>query len=84
MKILIAAMMTLALLAGCNKDPESATQVNKEFAVDKLFTHEGCTVYRFIDDGRKYYTNCSGSVSFTRSCGKGCVYDERITGGKHD
>ena len=75
-KILI--ILAVALLTGCGKPAETSTAVGKEFVVDKLFTHEGCTVYRFSDGGNaRYYTNC-GSTAWTRQCGKGCVRQEGI------
>ncbi len=52
------------LLAGCNKEPESVQQVGSSFEVGRLFTTDGCTVYRFSDGGRNvYFTNCTGSTS---------------------
>ena len=73
MKIILALAIALAL-TGCTKPAETSTQVGLEFVVDKLFTHEGCTVYRFSDGGHsRYFTNCSGSVSWAESCGKGCT-----------
>ena len=66
--------MTAVLLSACTKPPETSTAVGLEFVVDKLFTHEGCTVYRFVDGGYpRYFTNCSGSVSWSEFCGKGCT-----------
>lgn len=71
-KILI--ILAAALLAGCSKPAETSTAVGTEFVVDKLFTHEGCTVYRFSDGGNKrYYTNCQGSTSWQENCGKNCT-----------
>lgn len=61
------------LLAGCNKEPESVQQVGRSFEVGRLFTIDGCTVYRFIDGGRSvYFTNCTGSTSssYQTSSGK--------------
>ena len=85
MKILIAAVTVLALLAGCSKAPESAVQVNREFQVDRLFTYEGCTVFRFEDAGyRRYYTDCKGTTSAYQTSGKNCTRDTDVVGGKHD
>lgn len=60
----ILFILTLLLFTGCIKKPLEISQTeNKEFAVEKLFTFDGCTVYRFSDDGGiKYFTNCKGSV----------------------
>lgn len=74
--ILIAV---IALLAGCLKKAETSTSAGTEFVVDKLFTHEGCTVYRFSDGGNsRYYTNCQGSTAWTEQCGKGCTRQQGI------
>lgn len=70
----VLAIFALTLLAGCSKPAETSTAVGKEFVVDKLFTHEGCTVYRFSDGGNsRYFTNCQGSTSWIEQCGKGCT-----------
>jgi hypothetical protein len=68
------------LLAACTKPAEQTSNVNAQFEVDRLFTNEGCTVYRFNDAGHHYYVVCDGnpeSIS-QKSCGKGCVRDENI------
>lgn len=78
----VFAMLALVILAGCTKPAERAEQVNANFNVETLFTHEGCTVYRFKDGRDHYFTNCSGSTSTTHSCGKSCVYTEGVEGGK--
>jgi hypothetical protein len=76
-KILILA--AILALAGCSKPAETSTSVGREFVVDKLFTHEGCTVYRFNDGGNnRYFTNCQGSTSWTESCGKNCTRQMNI------
>jgi uncharacterized protein YceK len=83
MKKIFLALALLLTLAGCNsKEPESAAQVNVNFTVDKLFTHEGCTVYRFMDAGReRYYTNCKGSSQWEESCGNNCNRSAGVSGG---
>lgn len=59
------------LLVGCVKAPNKIdTTNNPEFTVDLLFEHEGCKVYRFQDDGSKYFTNCKGSVQWSNLSGK--------------
>lgn len=73
MKILLS-LFIVSLLLGCSKPAETSTAAGVEFVVDKLFTHEGCTVYRFSDGGNKrYYTNCQGSTNWSESCGKNCT-----------
>jgi hypothetical protein len=70
----VLAIIALTILAGCSKPAETSTAVGVEFVVDKLFTHEGCTVYRFSDGGNKrYFTNCNGSMNWRESCGKNCT-----------
>lgn len=72
MKYIIGIFM-LFLVAGCQKKAESSVAVGGDFVVEKLFTHEGCTVYRFEDSGNnRYFTNCSGATSWNESCGKNC------------
>lgn len=51
---------------------------NTEAVVDELFTHAGCTVYRFVDNNRyHYFAKCAGSTSTETTrvehCGRGCV-----------
>lgn len=75
-KLLI--LISLLTLVGCTKQAEHSSAAGREFTVDKLFTHEGCTVYRFYDGGNRYYTNCSGSTSWKENCGKGCTRDVNI------
>ena len=75
----VLAILALALLAGCSKPAETSTSVGVKFVVDKLFTHEGCTVYRFEDAGyKRYYTNCQGSTSWKEDCGKNCTRDMNV------
>ena len=72
MKKFLTVLAVLAL-TGCGKPAETSTSVGREFVVDTLFTHEGCTVYRFVDHGNsRYFTNCQGSTNWTERCGKGC------------
>lgn len=78
----ITALVTLALLAGCSGPAEVTQTVGGGYQVDRLFTHEGCTVYRFEDGGfSRYFTNCRGSASWTESCGKNCSRPVEVSGG---
>lgn len=62
MKKLLLASCLLLLVAGC-KGKEEITTKEGDFRVEKLFTKDGCTVYRFLDGLRLvYYTTCSGTV----------------------
>lgn len=91
MKRAIIAIAALLALVGCEKGPERPTPAGKDFTVDTLFTHDGCTVYRFSDAGYlRYFTNCSGTTMTHRNenyrCGKNqyCTRTlmEDVPGGK--
>ena len=51
MKSIFFVMIAALAVAGCTKAPEYSSPAGREFVVDKLFTHEGCTMYRFSDGG---------------------------------
>lgn len=80
------SIILVVFIFGCAGDPElrSATE-NPDYSVDTLFTHDGCTVYRFDDAGKfRYFANCkSGQTSTTwaESCGKNCISDVAIQTG---
>ncbi|MFJ2549560.1 hypothetical protein ACIOVF_24280 [Pseudomonas sp. NPDC087612] len=82
---LALCLLLLATLAGCREpDKPAATVVAGTYKVDKLFTVDGCTVYRFLDGGGyKYFTNCSGTTAWSEDCGKGCDPQKGIPGGDH-
>lgn len=65
MKRLMKCMTIIAVmisLTGCEKAPEVQIR-SGEFNVERLFTVDGCTAYRFRDSDRAiYYTNCNGST----------------------
>lgn len=80
----IAAIIAVStILVGCEKPAEHTTIKGAGFKVETLFTHEGCTVYRFADDLRfRYYANCKSgqhTTMWTESCGKNCQHDVEIT-----
>lgn len=81
-RIVLIAMLALAI-SGCERaQPESTTTTTYGTQVAKLFTVDDCTVYRFMDDGRfRYFTNCHGSTSWTESCGKNCTSHQGVSGG---
>jgi hypothetical protein len=72
------------ILAACVTDPLATSPSNNpDVHVDTLFTHEGCTVYRFLDLGYHYYVRChdtpAGEAESTFSCrGKGCKSEDAI------
>ena len=84
MKKLILLVVCIAL-TGCEREPESTVTAGRDIKVSKLFTVDGCSVYRFGDSGRSvYFTNCSGSTQYTVNCGKNCTRDQEVTGGRHE
>lgn len=89
-KLKIMLIVCVAILAGCGKQAEfkmsekSEHSSNKDIVVEKLFTHEGCTVYRFKDYRTHYFSKCQNTSEVmsgqSESCGKNCTkhYDETI------
>ena len=84
MKRAIAIAACALVLAACGKPAEHSTPAGVGFNVDRLFTHDGCTVYRFGDAGEyRYFTKCEGAASSnttwseTRPCGKSQCRDAR-------
>jgi hypothetical protein len=75
----LAAFLMLTPLVGCFAEPVGRGPTNNpEVQVDLLFTHDGCTVYRFRDVGFHYYVRCQdtapGETVSTLACtGKGCT-----------
>jgi hypothetical protein len=80
MRKLIIVAMAAFILTGCNGDPQEVQSAG-DFRVGKLFTVDGCTVYRFNDGGRNvYFTNCPGVTNSSYSKGKsGTGYNEVST-----
>ena len=84
MKRAIATAACALVLAACSKPAEHSAPAGVGFNVDRLFTHEGCTVYRFDDAGEyRYFTKCDGAASSSsswseaRPCGKSQCRDAR-------
>ena len=75
---------TVGVLVGCAQPPKSTIQTdNYNFELGKLFTTDGCTVYRFYDAGHyHYFTKCENSqrveTTTDGSCGKGCTVQDNI------
>ena len=86
MKRAIAIAACALVLAACGNPAEHSTPAGVGFNVDRLFTHEGCTVYRFSDAGwYRYFTKCAGAASSStswsegRPCGKSqCIDAQEI------
>ena len=73
MKEIVAALVVIAVLGliiilravGLRGTvPEMSTQANA-FVMDTLFTHDGITVYRFIDRGESIYFASRGEISWS-------------------
>ena len=65
-------IFSVLLLVGCSREG-----VETANTIDKLFTKDGCDVYRFRDAGSlRYFVNCGNNnagVSWNESCGKRCT-----------
>ena len=69
---------TFLVFTDVNKKPIETTKTNnQDYDVNKLFTKDGCDVYRFHDAGYpRYFVNCGNnqaSISWNVGCGKGCT-----------
>ena len=60
----IILLIALVVLLGCEKTGEAMVPVsNGNFEVTRLFTTDGCTLYRFKDDGEnRYWSKCTGAI----------------------
>lgn len=63
----LSALALCLLLIGCNKPAEDSKRVGRDFEVERLFEHNGCTAYRFNDGRYVYYVHCHGSRASTQS-----------------
>ena len=85
---IMLSLAALALVAGCDKPAESVVRTGAGFTVERLFTHEGCTVFRFEDGGSsRYFTRCDGvtaqsTTTWQESCGKNCTRPVEVSGGR--
>ena len=74
-------LLLAIFVSGCAKPAESREETPTGFSVERLFTVDDCTVYRFLDSGNyRYFTNCAGTTSWGESCGKGCWRDGGVSG----
>ena len=81
------ALLLVCLLTACYKAPVATTGTdNAEIKVERLFDHDGCTVYRFSDGGTRYFVKCRDGSTRTEwseryPCGKSiCHRDLEIPG----
>jgi len=65
-------------MMSCTKDAEfKVSSTNNNFEVEQLFTTNGITVYRFVDNGNYHYFT-KNETSQQISCGKNCTREEVI------
>lgn len=78
MKVKLLLAFALAL-TGCVRDGSSSTPTdNPAFPARKLFTVDGCAMYRFYDAGDHWFMTCPSRTDYTGQCGKGCSTHEVI------
>ena len=63
----LSPLLLLLLLAGCVAIQHPISKVpaanNQYYKVEYLFEHDGCKVYRFMDNGNYvYFTSCNGEA----------------------
>lgn len=89
-KLLVMLLLGSLVMVGCEKvtpeqraaraQQEQERAYKQDYQVVELFTKDGCTVYKFRDNGdRHYFTNCNGSTSTQQDCGKHCTKEEEIS-----
>ena len=86
-KKIMLSLAALAMVAGCEKPAESVAHTGAGFTVERLFTHDGCTVYRFTDSHKRYFTRCDGiaaqaTTTWQESCGRNCTRPVEVSGGR--
>lgn len=66
MKRLILIAIAALLLSGCDTEGVGSESTdNDQVVVERLFTVEGCTMYKFRDGWRNiYWTNCPGTTQY--------------------
>lgn len=77
MKKLLLAALTIGLLGGCYKDPQSTKIEGNGVKVEFLFEHNGIKMYRFLDGGHMHYFTDRGETMTTQTEGK-TSYEETI------
>lgn len=54
------------MLAGCDQPrsaKETVTTDNPDYRAERLFTENGCNIYRFTDNGKyHYFVDCRGKI----------------------
>ncbi len=81
MKKLLLLLMSSLVLTSCEPVPGQKVEITdgpEGARVEKLFTVDGVTVYRFHDGGETvYFTNTSGTVKYETDDGEGDVTTHR-------
>ncbi|PXV64084.1 uncharacterized protein DUF4884 [Dysgonomonas alginatilytica] len=73
MKTFIILLIGISLLSfsSCGSNEplvRTKAQNNATYEVDYLFEHDGCKVYRFLDNHKYvYFTNCTGDVTVSNN-----------------
>jgi hypothetical protein len=62
-KILFLGLISVLFLSCQREGIEELKTDNVNYRVELLFEVDGCKVYRFWDNGYKYFTTCNGSVT---------------------
>ncbi len=83
---LIGVSLVALVCSACYpaKKPVASTPTNNpNIAVETLFTHDGCTVFRFFDSFYHYYARCDGAPPSATTissveCGRGCTREDEI------
>jgi hypothetical protein len=82
MKRHLACILAAPLFACVEPAVATAPSNNANIEVDTLFTHDGCTVYRFHDGTYHYFVRCrdaqSASTLSRVPCGKNCTRPDEI------
>ena len=78
MKLIILLTIMMLTLVSCERKAEE-TKSSGDFKVEKLFTLDGCTSYRYYDGRTIHYTTCGVTSTSTYSCGKNCTQEEQVT-----
>jgi hypothetical protein len=61
-KILFIGLVSVLSLSCQREGIEELKTDNSNYEVELLFEVDGCKIYRFWDNGYKYFTTCNGSV----------------------
>ena len=82
----LLVLLTVVALNGKGGKPQSVEEAGDGYQVARLFTQDGCTVYRFTDGGHwRYFARCDGAASsetFWKSqCGKHCTLTQNLMTG---